>query len=219
MKCIVTAGPTYEPLDKVRRLTNFSTGRLGIQLSNELAARGHHVTLLLGYYATYRGNQSAQVVRRFGTTGDLAGILESLASPEVHGVFHAAAVSDFAFGKVWERTADGRLNELNAAKLSTRKGGLMAELLPTRKLIGDLRQWFPRARLVGWKYELDGDREAVISKAQRQMAENRTDACVANGRAYGEGFGLVRPNGASQHLGERAALYAALVELLEQRAN
>jgi len=39
MNCIVTAGPTYEPLDDVRRLTNFSTGRLGTELANFLAAR------------------------------------------------------------------------------------------------------------------------------------------------------------------------------------
>jgi phosphopantothenoylcysteine decarboxylase/phosphopantothenate--cysteine ligase len=42
MNCIVTAGPTYEPLDDVRRLTNFSTGRLGTELANFLAARVHH---------------------------------------------------------------------------------------------------------------------------------------------------------------------------------
>jgi phosphopantothenoylcysteine synthetase/decarboxylase len=48
MNCIVTAGPTYEPLDDVRRLTNFSTGRLGTELANFLAARGHKVILLIG---------------------------------------------------------------------------------------------------------------------------------------------------------------------------
>ena len=45
MNCIVTAGPTYEPLDEVRRLTNSSTGRLGSELANYLTARGHRVTL------------------------------------------------------------------------------------------------------------------------------------------------------------------------------
>ena len=38
MNCIVTCGPTYEPLDEVRRLTNFSTGRLGTELANYLVA-------------------------------------------------------------------------------------------------------------------------------------------------------------------------------------
>src|SRR5947209_3565355 len=45
MHCVVTAGPTYESLDEVRRLTNFSTGKLGSELANFLAARGHTVTL------------------------------------------------------------------------------------------------------------------------------------------------------------------------------
>jgi len=33
MKCIVTAGPTYEELDEVRRMANFSTGTLGTELA------------------------------------------------------------------------------------------------------------------------------------------------------------------------------------------
>ena len=48
MQCIVTAGPTFEPLDKVRRLTNFSTGRLGSELANFLAARGHETWAATG---------------------------------------------------------------------------------------------------------------------------------------------------------------------------
>ena len=62
MNCIVTAGPTYQPLDDVRRLTNFSTGRLGTELANFLAARGHQVTLLVGEQASYSGERRAQQV-------------------------------------------------------------------------------------------------------------------------------------------------------------
>src|SRR3954471_6241897 len=53
--CLVTAGPTYEPLDEVRRLTNFSTGQLGTELAAFLTANGHRVTLLIGEQSTYRG--------------------------------------------------------------------------------------------------------------------------------------------------------------------
>ena len=70
MKCIVTAGPTFEALDDVRRLTNFSTGRLGTTLANYLAARGHNVILLLGEQATYAGERRAQRVESFSTTAD-----------------------------------------------------------------------------------------------------------------------------------------------------
>src|SRR5436190_11537692 len=71
MRCIVTAGPTYESLDNVRRLTNFSTGRLGSELVNFLDSRGHEVLLLIGQQATYRGERRGQLVETFSTTNDL----------------------------------------------------------------------------------------------------------------------------------------------------
>lgn len=216
MKCIVTAGPTYEDLDQVRRLTNFSTGRLGSELAGFLAEQGHEVTLLLGHYATWQGVQKAGTIRRFTTTENLAGQLESLASPDIHAVFHAAAVSDFTFGTVWSRNPDGSLTEIHSAKITTRGGALLAELLPTPKLIGKLRGWFPKARIVGWKYELEGDREDVLVKARRQVAENNTDACVANGHAYGRGFGLVSLPELVTHCPESAALFEALEGFTKQ---
>ena len=80
MQCIVTAGPTFEPLDEVRRLTNFSTGRLGSELASFLAARGHDATLLIGQQATYRGERHARKVETFTTTANLRDRLEALAS-------------------------------------------------------------------------------------------------------------------------------------------
>src|SRR6266704_2865552 len=121
MRCVVTAGPTFEPLDAVRRLTNFSTGRLGSELADYLVARGREVPLL-------------------------------------------------------------------------------AELVPTPKIIAELRPWFPAARIVAWKYEVEGDQPEVVRLAERQIAECHTDACVANGPAYGPGFGLVRAGGECSHL-------------------
>lgn len=211
--CIVTAGPTFEPLDEVRRLTNFSSGKLGAQLADFLVARGHQVTLLYGHYATYRDKQSAQRIVPFDTTRDLQEKLKSLAKEKVDAVFHAAAVSDFGFGKVFTRDANGDLREVTSGKLSTREGTLLAELVPTPKIISSLREWFPTSRIVGWKYEVDGDRASVIGKAIQQIRENKTDGCVANGKAYGFGFGLVSVNGEQKHFRDTRELYSALEKL------
>jgi phosphopantothenoylcysteine decarboxylase/phosphopantothenate--cysteine ligase len=216
MQCIVTAGPTFEPLDEVRRLTNFSTGRLGSELVNYLAARGHEATLLIGQQATYRGERHAGQTETFTTMANLRERLQSLASPAVTAVFHAAAVSDFTFGKLWRRSPQGELIEIKGGKISTREGTLLAELLPTPKIIAELRQWFPTARLVGWKYEVDGGRAGVIRLAERQLADCRTDACVANGPAYGAGFGLVKGGGAVIHLPDAASLFATLEEFMRE---
>ena len=217
MHCIVTAGPTYEPLDEVRRLTNFSTGRLGSELANFLAARGHEATLLIGQQATYRGERHARQVETFTTTANLRDRLRALAGETVGAVFHAAAVSDFTFGKVWRRSPQGELTELKAGKISTRQGTLLAELAPTPKIIAELRQWFPKARLAGWKYEVEGGRAGVMRLAEQQIAECRTDACVANGPAYGTGFGLARGGTEFTHLPDTAALFAALEEFMREQ--
>jgi phosphopantothenoylcysteine synthetase/decarboxylase len=214
MNCIVTAGPTYEPLDEVRRLTNFSTGRLGTELANYLTQQGHGVTLLIGYYAIHRGPQNAGRIQTFTTTADLKSQLEARRGESVDAVFHASAVSDFTFGGVFERTESGQLVPCSERKISTRKGQLLAELKPTPKIIGELRAWFPRARIVGWKYELDGDRAQVLRVAAAQMEKNRTDACVVNGAAYGEGFGLVTAGGRHRHLPDARALFPALAQCI-----
>jgi phosphopantothenoylcysteine decarboxylase/phosphopantothenate--cysteine ligase len=210
MRCVVTAGPTYEPLDQVRRLTNFSTGRLGSELVNFLAARGHEVILLIGQLATWRGERHAARVETFTTTADLSSRLRALATERVDAVFHAAAVSDFSFGTAWGRSASGELTELKSGKLTTRQGTLLVELVPTQKIIAQLRGWFPQAQLVGWKYEVDGDRAATISAARTQLTECRTDACVANGPAYGEGFGVVKRAGEPRYCPDMTALFGAL---------
>lgn len=216
MRCIVTAGPTYEPLDNVRRLTNFSTGRLGTELARFLEVRGHEVTLLLGEQATFRDGRKVEI---FGTTSDLRERLRNLATEKVDAVFHAAAISDFGFGKVWTRTADGELKEIKSGKFSTREGTLLVELLPTPKVIAELRKWYPTARLIGWKYEVDGTREEVIRAAQEQLAACLTDACVANGPAYGEGFGLVRSGWELKHLENKNALFENLQEMMASQSR
>jgi len=215
MRCIVTAGPTYETMDNVRRLTNFSTGRHGSDLANFLTARGHEVTLLIGEQATHGGGRTAQRVEQFTTTVNLLEQFRALAAQKnVGAVFHAAAVSDYRFGKIWLRSPDGALREIQSGKISTRAGTLLAELVPTPKLIAELRGLFPTAKLVGWKYEVDGDKAGVLRAAESQLRDCRTNACVANGRAYGLGFGLVTGAGRCEHFREPAALFEALEKLL-----
>jgi phosphopantothenoylcysteine synthetase/decarboxylase len=217
MKCVITAGPTYESLDNVRRLTNFSTGQLGCELAAFVSRLGHETILLIGEQATYAGERNASRVETFTTTLNLSEKLAALSAQNVNAVFHAAAVSDFTFRKIWSRASDGKLTEVKAGKLSTRQGTLLAELLPTPKLIRELRTWFPNAVLVGWKFEVDGDRKSLVRQAQAQMAECHTDACVANGPAYGDGFGLVGSGGEVEHCEDRKALFGRLAGLIKPR--
>ena len=213
MNCIVTAGPTYEPLDDVRRLTNFSTGRLGTELANFLTARGHRVTLLIGASATYAGERRAQAVKVFSTTQDLRAKLKSFSGKKVDAIFHAAAVSDFGFGKIFAPNAAGEFVALKASKkISTRAGELLVELVPTPKIIAELRRWFPKTKIIGWKFEANGRRADALRAARKQLADCATDFCVANGPAYGQGFSLVSAGG-QKHFADADKLFAVLEKL------
>ena len=212
MRCIVTAGPTYEELDEVRRLTNFSTGTLGAELAQYLAEQGQEVDWLRGHYATCRLEPRTKGAQIFTTVADLRERFRQLAARGAEAVFHAAAVSDFIFGKIWNRAEDGGLREVQSAKISSREGTLLAELRPAPKILADLRGWFPNAYLTGWKYELEGDRAQAVARGRKQLEDNQTDACVVNGRAYGNGFGLISPGGSCEHLPDKSALFAALQE-------
>jgi len=216
MRCLVTAGPTYEPLDKVRRLTNFSSGRLGSELASFLAGHGHETTLLLGEQATHSSEPGGARVERFCTTSDLLARFEKhiITCSDPLAIFHAAAVSDFAFGRVFSQSESGALTELRAGKITTREGRILAELVPTPKILGQLRGFFPKALIVGWKYEVDGGRADAVARGEAQIQECHTNACVVNGPAYGLGFGVLLSTGELQHVRGSGELYEALEKLI-----
>ena len=209
MKIIVTCGPSYEPIDEVRRITNFSTGQMGSRLARTLAAAGHEVVCFKGVAATTCEHVEPAQLVKFSTNDDLEKQLSTLPGrEEIGAVFHAAALADFKI--FWARDKQ--------RKISSRAGAVTLELVPSSKVISELRELFPKAKIVGWKYELDGTPADVAAKAARQIAENHTDVCVMNGTAYGQGYGVYAANGERQHVANTTALCAWAVEWLMGRA-
>ena len=216
MKVVVTTGPSYEPVDEVRRLTNFSTGELGVMLSEKLAVAGFDVLCLKGTAATHPHDPSGAEIRPFTTNDDLYKQLESLSRTEsVGAVFHVAALCDYKVKHV--EGADG--SHCQSAKIDSRGGPLTIVLEPARKVIAEMRRLFPQAILVGWKYELNGSRNEALAKAWRQLRENRTDACVLNGRAWGSGFAFCTPPDAIRELDGKSEVVKFLPPWLEQRLS
>ena len=142
-----------------------------------------------------------------------------MAGPGKGAIFHAAAVSDFTFGKIWETDELGNRTELSSGKVSSRSGHLLAELIPTPKIISQLRDLYADHLIFGWKYEVDGNQSDVLEKAQRQLKECRSDYCIANGAAYGQGFGIVDKTGTHQNLPNREALFERLEELISEQPD
>ena len=191
MKVIVTCGPSFEPIDQARRLTNFSTGQLGVLLADRLARDGFDVFCLKGSGAISPGPSERAHLSLFNTNDDLLALLQELASSErISAVFHAAALCDYKVKCV----QDVRGHDCRSAKIASRSGLLNVVLEPATKVISHLRGLFPDSLLVGWKYELDGTFHDALGRAGRQIRENKTDACVLNGEAYGPGFAFCEPS-------------------------
>lgn len=219
MRCLVTAGPTWEPVDQARRLTNLSTGRLGGELANALASAGHDVVLFLSETATWRLPLAAVTVRSFSTTTSLLEGLEREASQDRLAVFQVAAVSDFSVGRRSRRLDDGTWIPETAGKPGTAGGSLWLELVPTPKILPRLREWFPCGHLVGWKYEVDGNRQTAIQRGREQIEAARTDACVVNGPAWGRGFCRLDRDGEQVELATSIELIRSLLERLPRPAS
>ena len=214
MKVIVTAGPSYEPIDDVRRLTNFSTGELGVRLANQLAKSGCEVFCLRGVSATHPGALENCHHQPFTTNADLLEQLTNLSGAhDISAVFHAAALCDFKVGRV--ENAQGQ--RFDSPKIDSRAGALTLYLEPAAKVIGELRRLFPSAVIVGWKYELSGTRQEALARAWRQIESNHSDGCVLNGRAWGSGFVLCTPPDHLRELRDKAELVRYLPGWLEDR--
>jgi phosphopantothenoylcysteine synthetase/decarboxylase len=216
MRVLVTCGPSYEPIDQVRRLTNFSTGELGIMLANRLTQAGFEVLCFKGVGATCPLRAEGARVLPFTTNGSLRAELEGVENrSEIHAVFHAAALCDYRVKSV--HSSSGA--EIAAAKIPSRAGELTLTLEPLPKLLPELRQFFPASRIVGWKYELVGTRDDVLAAAARQMRETGTDLCVVNGAAFGAGFGVCQRGGRLLPCTDKARLCEHLVQWAQRMGS
>lgn len=212
MKILITCGPSYEPIDGARRMTNMSTGRLGLTLANHFASAGHEIICLKGEGSTYPGTLVSGRIDAFSTNDDLAQKLGDIARTEsIDAVLHAAALCDYRVEQVRNDSGEA----LVSRKFATRGGRLHLELAPATKVLPLLRGWFPEARIIGWKYELAGTRDEAFEKAWRQIRDGGTDACVLNGGAYGEGFAICQQNGVVTSCADLGELCTGLEGCLE----
>ena len=213
MRIVITSGPSYEPLDKVRRLSNFSTGELGTLLAETFAAAGHGVVCFRGEASTFSPPLWPVEVVPFTTNECLqAGLQKMQAREGVNMVFHAAALCDYRVREI----RDEQGLAVGREKMSSRGGELQVTLEPAPKLIASLRRLFPASILVGWKYELDGTAAELVALGRRQMEQCLTDACVLNGHAYGRGFGLIARSSEQTHLPDKLALCRFLLDWAER---
>jgi phosphopantothenoylcysteine decarboxylase/phosphopantothenate--cysteine ligase len=186
----------------VRRITNQSSGELGAILADSLAGAGFDVVCFRGEGATHPAPHVP--TRSFGTNASLEKLLQSVAGT-FDVVLHAAALCDFL------------VQGSRSGKIRSDMAELTISLRPAPKIIHSLRSLFPGALIVGWKYELEGTRADALDRGRSQITSCHTDACVVNGRAYGEGFGFLTVDAPEEiPLADKSALGHFLAEWLRK---
>jgi phosphopantothenoylcysteine decarboxylase/phosphopantothenate--cysteine ligase len=213
-KVVVTSGATREPIDSVRFISNFSSGRTGAMICEALVARGFHVTQVAGVDSV----QAAGVARRetFTDHASLDTALRRLArDSDCAAIVHAAAVGDFA---VAEPQTDVKIP--SGSELSVK-------LQPTHKIIDRIMGYAgnPELILVGFKLTHEPDASAQARAARELLKRSRARYVVQNDvstLAEGEEhLFFVHENGSSRvrrYVG-REKLATALAALLEDQVK
>jgi phosphopantothenoylcysteine decarboxylase / phosphopantothenate---cysteine ligase len=158
---LVTAGPTQEPLDPVRFISNRSSGRMGYALAEAAAARGARVILVSGpvHLPPPRGVEviSVRTAREMRDQ-----VFEHLAPATI--VIKAAAVADFHLAKV------------SAQKIKKTAARISLELDPTPDILAELGREKEDRLLIGFAAET----ENLQQEARRKLESKNCDMVVAN---------------------------------------
>ncbi|MEO6873725.1 MAG: bifunctional phosphopantothenoylcysteine decarboxylase/phosphopantothenate--cysteine ligase CoaBC [Opitutaceae bacterium] len=177
LRVLVTSGPTAEPVDGVRVLTNVSTGRTGAGIATYFARCGHRVTLLRA-----RGAAAASASVQdeyFGSITELdEALTRNLATGEFDAVIHAAAVSDFAIEAI---EVNGARRAPNGGKLDSDHASVL-HLRRTPKLVDGLRERSrnPDLQIVAFKLTTGANASEAESAVQTLLARSGADWVVHN---------------------------------------
>jgi phosphopantothenoylcysteine decarboxylase / phosphopantothenate---cysteine ligase len=166
MRLLITAGPTREPIDAVRFISNRSSGRMGLALAAAGATAGHSVTLLLGPGPRCDEVDPRFTCHRFETTDDLLNLLEAH-WPEHDVLLMAAAVADYRPatvepGKLPRQAGGERVLRLEATE------DLVAKMAATRGA---------GQRVIAFALE---ESELLEARAAEKLRRKGVDAIVAN---------------------------------------
>lgn len=188
-KYVITSGGISEKIDNVRKITNSSSGKLGMTIANHLLESKSDITI---YYVCSKNalrpsNKRVKIIEVVGTL-DLKDKVESLLRNEKIDYFiHTMAVADYMVDYVTtvDKMKKSFLNNsdmevIKDTKISSYENNLVLVLRPTPKIISLIKKESPLTYLVGFKL-LDGvSKKELIEVAKRLRDKNKCDLVVAN---------------------------------------
>jgi phosphopantothenoylcysteine decarboxylase / phosphopantothenate---cysteine ligase len=173
-RVLVTAGPTYEPIDPVRFIGNHSSGKMGLAISRELAQRGATVDLVLGPSSVAASLPATVRVHKVQTADEMYTICQQK-FPSADIAVMSAAVADYTPAIYADQ------------KIKKNGSSLLVELTKTKDILKSLGEQKKIGQiLVGFALETRNEREYALNK----MTSKNADLIVLNSlNDEGAGFG------------------------------
>lgn len=158
---VITAGPTQEPLDPVRYISNRSSGKMGYALAEAAAARGANVVLVSGP-VTLPKPEGVRVIQVETARQMRTAVLENLDAATI--IIKAAAVADY------------HVAEIPKQKMKKTATRLSLELDPTPDILAEVGQKKGDRLLIGFAAETQN----LIEEARRKLKTKNCDMVVGN---------------------------------------
>ena len=205
---LVTGGPTPVKIDNVRRITNRFRGKLGVEITAELYLRGADVFLIHGDGA-FRPPEHLpfSIARTYEEYRE--NVNNELSNKNYdYGIF-SAAVADYQP----EEVQDGKIPS----------GGLLKNinLIPTKKIIDEVRKSFPELTMITFKYQENVTHEELLSITQRRLKNGDTAIIANRGEEIGEKgeqiAWLISKNNEPLKLTGKKDIAAAIADFLEKQ--
>jgi len=166
-RILITAGPTWVAIDRVRFISNISSGLTGVTIAQCAAKMGADVTLLLGPCPAKL--DSSLKILRFKYFDELNKLITAELTHKKYDILiHAAAVSDY------------RPVKTDSKKIKSGKKKLVIELKPTIKIIDQMRRQAAGAFLVMFKLEIGKPQRELVEIAYKSLRRAKADLIVAN---------------------------------------
>lgn len=169
-KILVTAGPVWVPIDKVRVITNIFGGALGSIIAKKAAEAGASTKLLLGPGRVFFNKKIRGLeVIRFKYFSEIMELVKTEVKNEKYDiVIQSAAISDYCPAKV------------DSGKIKSGQKSLTIKLKPLPKIVDMIKKIDPKVFLVKFKLEVNKSEKELVGIAKDSMKSSRADLIVAN---------------------------------------
>lgn len=171
LKILVTGGPTWVAIDKVRVITNIFSGRLSYAIVEEAARKGATVTFLFGpgriNIDGLKNKKNVKIIRYKFFDELFTYMKKEISSGKYNVVVHSAAVADYKPIPF-------------KGKIKSGKNELILKLKPVLKIVNQIKKWDSKIFLVKFKLEVDVKRKRLMNIALKSMKESNADLVVAN---------------------------------------